>query len=690
MRIEGESETNMTEASAKEPLVLFMPSGKRGRFPVGTPVLEAARKLGVYVESVCGGRATCGRCQIEVQEGNFAKHKIVSSNDHISARGPKEERYDKVRGLPENRRLSCSALIQGDLVIDVPQDTVVNAQVVRKAATDRVIERNAAVQLCYVEVDEPDMHKPLGDLDRLKVMLEKDWGWKDLLVAPHLIPQIQSILRKGNWGVTAAIHRDMDSSRPFIVGLWPGLKNEAYGIACDIGSTTIAMHLVSLLSGRIVGSSGTSNPQIRFGEDLMSRVSYVMMNPDGREAMTKAVREAVNGLIGKVCAEGEVDRHDILDMVFVANPIMHHLFLGIDPTELGQAPFALAVSGALQYWAHELDIDVNRGARLYTLPCIAGHVGADAAGATLSEGPYRQDRMMLLVDVGTNAEIVLGNRSRVVAASSPTGPAFEGAEISSGQRAAPGAIERVRIDPVTLEPRFRVIGVEKWSDEEGFAEQAASVGVTGICGSAIIEVVAEMYLSGIISEDGVVDGAMAQKSPRILQNGRTFSYLLHDGEPRITVTQNDIRAIQLAKSALYAGIKLLMEKQGVDHVDTIRFAGAFGSFIDPKYAMVLGLIPDCDLDEVKAVGNAAGTGALMALLNRDHRREIERTVAHIEKIETALEPNFQQLFVNAMALPNKVDPFPELAKFVTLPERKVLSDDGGGEGGGRRRRRSRE
>ena len=263
-------------------------------------------------------------------------------------------------------------------------------------------------------------------------MLEKDWGWKDLLIAPHLIPEVQKILRKGNWGVTAAIHRDMDSSRPFIIGLWPGLKNEAYGIACDIGSTTIAMHLVSLLSGRIVASSGTSNPQIRFGEDLMSRVSYVMMNPDGREAMTKAVREAVNGLIGKVCAEGHVNRDDILDCVFVGNPIMHHLFLGIDPTELGQAPFALAVSGALQFWAHEIGIDVSRGARLYTLPCIAGHVGADAAGATLAEGPHRQDRMMLLVDVGTNAEIVLGNRDRVVAASSPTGPAFEGAEISVG------------------------------------------------------------------------------------------------------------------------------------------------------------------------------------------------------------------------------------------------------------------
>ncbi|MDO9418728.1 ASKHA domain-containing protein [Pararhizobium sp.] len=667
-----------------------MPSGKRGRFPVGTPVLDAARQLGVYVESVCGGRATCGRCQITVQEGNFAKHKIVSSNDHISPIGPKEQRYASVRDLPDGRRLSCSAHILGDLVIDVPQDTVINAQTIRKAATDRVIERNAAIQLCYVEVDEPDMHKPLGDLDRLKVMLEKDWGWKDLLIAPHLIPQIQGILRKGNWGVTAAIHRDMDSSRPFIVALYPGLKNEAYGIACDIGSTTIAMHLVSLLSGRIVASSGTSNPQIRFGEDLMSRVSYVMMNPDGREAMTKAVREAINVLIGKVCDEGQVDRHDILDMVFVGNPIMHHLFLGIDPTELGQAPFALAVSGALQFWAHEIDIDVNRGARLYMLPCIAGHVGADAAGATLAEGPYRQDKMMLLVDVGTNAEIVLGNRQRVVAASSPTGPAFEGAEISSGQRAAPGAIERVRIDPVTLEPKFRVIGVEKWSDEDGFAEDAASVGVTGICGSAIIEVVAEMYLAGIISEDGVVDGGMAEKSPRILQTGRTFSYLLHDGEQRITVTQNDVRAIQLAKAALYAGIKLLMEKLEIEHVDTIRFAGAFGSFIDPKYAMVLGLIPDCDLSEVKAVGNAAGTGALMALLNRGHRREIEQTVNRIEKIETALEPKFQEHFVYAMALPNKVDTFPKLSAVVTLPERKAPADDGSGDGGGRRRRRSRD
>jgi uncharacterized 2Fe-2S/4Fe-4S cluster protein (DUF4445 family) len=674
----------------KDALVLFMPSGKRGRFPLGMPVLEAARQLGVYVESVCGGRATCGRCQVSVQEGNFAKHKIVSANDHLSPIGPKEQRYAEVRELPDGRRLSCSAQILGDLVIDVPQDTVINAQVVRKDSDGRVIERNAAVHMCYVEVEEPDMHKPLGDLDRLKLAITNDWKYENLDVDFHLIPQVQSILRKGEWKVTAAIYKDEEKGdRPRVIALYPGLKNEAYGIACDIGSTTIAMHLSSLLSGRTVASAGTSNPQIRFGEDLMSRVSYVMMNPDGRQGMTNAVREALNGLIDKVCADGGISRQDILDAVFVGNPIMHHLFLGIDPTELGGAPFALAVSGSVHLKSAEVGLPMNAGTRVYMLPCIAGHVGADAAAATLTEGPHRQDEMMLLVDIGTNAEIVLGNRQRVVAASSPTGPAFEGAEISSGQRAAPGAIERVRIDPVTLEPRYRVIGIEPWSDEPGFAEAAKAIRVTGICGSGIIEVVAEMFLAGIISEDGVIDGALAARSPRILQTGRTYSYLLQDGEPRISVTQNDVRAIQLAKAALYAGVKLLMDKQGIDHVDRIGLAGAFGTFIDPMYAMVLGLIPDCPLDKVKAVGNAAGTGARMALLNRDYRREIEETVSKIEKIETALESKFQEHFVFAMALPNKVDTFPELSKVVTLPERKATGDDGS-EGGGRRRRRNRE
>jgi uncharacterized 2Fe-2S/4Fe-4S cluster protein (DUF4445 family) len=676
--------------SEQDPLVLFMPSGRRGRFPVGTPVLDAARALGVYIESVCGGRGICGRCQIEVQEGQFAKHGITSSNAHLSAFTEMEARYVSKRGeLASQRRLSCSATIQGDLVVDVPQDVQINRQIVRKRAETRVIERDPITQLCYVEVDEPDMAKPLGDTDRLLRVLEHDWHFAAPSIDFDLLPKVQKILREGEWKVTAAVH--LDPGGPRVIALWPGLKNFACGIAVDIGSTTIACHLSSLLSGRTLASAGLPNPQIRFGEDLMSRVSYVMMNPDGREAMTKVVRDAIGVLIGKVCAEAGVEADDILDCVFVGNPIMHHLFLGIDPTELGGAPFALAVARALDFRARDIGLPVNAGARVYTLPCIAGHVGADAAGATLAEGPHRGEEITLLVDVGTNAEIVLGSRDRLLAASSPTGPAFEGAEISCGQRAAPGAIERVRIDPETLEPRIKVIGGDEWSDTPEFERTADDVGVTGICGSGIIEAIGEMFLVGIISEDGVIDGRLAAKSRRIVPHGRTFSYVLRDADParnspEIRVLQTDVRAIQLGKAALYAGAKLLMDKLGIDHVTRIKLAGAFGSYIDPKYAMVIGLIPDCPLDRVAGVGNAAGTGARMALLNKGYRREIEDLVRRIEKIETAIEPRFTEHFVSAMAFPNKTEPFPNLAAAVALPAKRDGAEAGIEEG---RRRRGR-
>ena len=296
-------------------------------------------------------------------------------------------------------------------------------------------------------------------------------------------------------------------------------------------------------------------------------------------------------------------------------------------------------------------------------------VGADAVGVALATRIDESRALRIAVDIGTNGEILLGNRERMLSASSPTGPAFEGAQIVHGMRAAPGAMERVHIDEKTLEPKYKVIGIEGWNtDHHEFKGH-----VKGICGSAIIEVVAEMYLCGIISEDGVIDGSLASRTPRITPSGRTWSYLLRDGKQKITVTQNDVRAVQLAKAALYAGIKLLMEKQGVKSVDTIRLAGAFGSFIDPKYAMVLGLIPDCDLAEVKSVGNAAGTGALMALLSRDLRREIEREVSRIEKIETAVEPRFQAHFIDAMAFPHATAPYPNLAREVQLPARRSVA-----------------
>ena len=639
-------------------LVVFTPSGKRGRFAYGTNLLDAARALGVDLDSVCGGRGICGRCQVRVAEGEFAKHGITSRADHLTPFSEPEADYRHRSGLAEDRRLGCHSRVLDDLVVDVPPESQLHRQVVRKEADAHAIEVDPVVRLHYVEVREPDMADPSGDLERLLEALETDWQLTGLATDPHVLARLQRTLREGRWTATVAVHDGRT-----ITAIWPGFHDRMLGVAFDVGSTTVAGHLCDLASGDVLASAGGMNPQIRFGEDLMSRVSYVMMNPGAEVELTRVVRACVDDLIAELCTDAGEERDAVLALTVVGNPIMHHLFLGLDPTELGGAPFALVTDEAVHRTAAELDLHANAGARVYLLPCIAGHVGADTAGVILSEAPYEQGVVNLIVDVGTNAEIVLGNRDRLLAASSPTGPAFEGAQISGGQRAAPGAIERVRIDRQTLEPRYSAIGTEAWSDEPGFDPSA----VTGICGSGIIEVVAEMFLAGIITTDGVIDGALAARTPRIEAEGRTFSYVLHEGTPRVVITQVDVRAIQLAKAALYAGCRLLMDHLGIDTVDRIRLAGAFGAHIDPIHAMVLGLVPDCDPAHVTSAGNAAGTGARIALLNRRARDEIEAVVRRVEKIETALEPRFQEHFVGAMGIPHTTDPYPRLAKVVDLP-----------------------
>jgi uncharacterized 2Fe-2S/4Fe-4S cluster protein (DUF4445 family) len=657
--------------------IVFTPSGKRGEFDEGVSVLEAARKLGVDLDSVCGGRGICSRCQVEIIEGDFAKHAIYSSRDHATEWNAVEQRYVDKRGpLKPGRRLGCQARLCGDLVVDVPAESQVHRQVVRKRAETHPIDIDPLVRLHYVEVAEPDMHDPSSDFRRLRDALAEQWALGDVRAGLAVLGKLQKALRAGEWKVTVALRGGEE-----IVAIYPGFVERAFGVAFDIGSTTIAAHLCDLESGEVLASQGVMNPQIRFGEDLMSRVSYVMMNPGGEKELTATVREAVDQLIGAAANEAGVEREAIVEVTVAGNPIMHHLFFGLDPTELGGAPFALTIDAGYEARASELGLAVAPGAYVYALPCIAGHVGADAAGVALAEAPYLNDELTLIADVGTNAEILFGNKDGMLACSSPTGPAFEGAQISCGQRAAPGAIERVRIDRETLEPRFKVIGCDLWSNEPGFGEATASLGVTGVCGSGIIEAIAEMFLSGVIGQDGLFDGSLAEKSKRIEAVGRSFAYVLNEGEPRLLIYQTDVRAIQLAKAALYAGAKLLIEKRGAGWPQRVTLVGAFGSHIDTTYAMALGLIPDCDLAHVVNGGNSAGLGARIALLNRAARAEIDEVVRRIEKVETAIEPNFQAEFVAAMAFPHASDAFENLAKAIKLPERKAAE-------GPRRRRRS--
>ena len=646
--VEGEA------ATSHEASVLFTPSGRQGTVPRDITVLDAARQLGVDLDSICGGRGICGRCQVRVGSTKA----IPRDETRLSKPGPTELKYKGRRPLETEHRLGCAARVLGDIVIDVPPESQVHRQVVRKRPEVVDIEVDPVVRLYYVEVAEPGLGDAGSDVKRLMEALEVDWSLAELEITAALLPDLQQGLLDGKSSVTVAVHDGSD-----ITAVWPGFHDRSFGVAFDVGSTTIAGHLCDLLSGEVVASHGEMNPQIRFGEDVMSRVSYAMMNDGGAAELTAAVRGALNSAVGALCDQVDIDRTDVLEVALVGNPIMHHLVLGLDPTPLGSAPFALVTDESVRLGATDIGIEANGGARVYVLPCIAGHVGADAAGAMLSEGPQLGDDIQLLVDVGTNAEIVLGNSTRLLAASSPTGPAFEGAQISSGQRATPGAIERVRIDPKTLEPRIKVVGGSFWSDEEGFEDEIAATPVTGICGSGIIEAIAELFLAGVILSDGTIADLPTE---RVVEDARTFSFRLWD-EPSINVTQADVRAIQLAKAALYAGARLLMDHFGTDTVDQVRLAGAFGNHIDPMHAMVLGMIPDCALDSVSGAGNAAGTGAMMALLSQEARDTVEDLVHNVEKIETATEPRFQEHFVAAIAIPHESAPYPHLGKAIDLP-----------------------
>jgi uncharacterized 2Fe-2S/4Fe-4S cluster protein (DUF4445 family) len=693
-------------------LIIFQPSGRQGHVAAGTTILQAARQLGVDLDSICGGRQTCGKCRVLVEEGSFAKHAITSAGKHATEPQSTEKEYFASHAAVSapNARLACAACVSGDLLLTVPVESQAHRQVIRKGATERPITLDPALRQCYVEVAEHALGERLGDWERLQVALEQEWGLRELRIDLHALRQLGPALHKGAQRVTAVIWQEQE-----VIEVRPGYAEGLYGLAVDVGSTTIAGHLCDLSTGALLATEALMNPQVTYGEDLMSRVSYAMLHADGLHKLQMAVISALNKLAGLAAHAAGLRSRDIHELVLVGNTVMHHIMLGLDPTPLGAAPFTLATHAPLDIKARDLGLKLHHAANVHLLALEAGHVGSDNVGVLLAEAPDQSDELMLVIDVGTNAEILLGNREQVQSCSSPTGPAFEGAQITHGQRAAPGAIERVRIDRHTGEPRFKVIGRDAWSDELSPDEVAA----TGICGSGIIEAVAELFLAGIVRADGRFDGQdegrrtkdesllyaeakdgvggeplsfVLRPSPRIRWNGPKAEYILATAEQtatgrEIVVTQDDIRNIQLAKGALYAGCKLLMRRRGVTQVDKIVLAGAFGSYIDPLRAMVLGLFPDCDPAKVVAVGNAAGDGARIALLNKVRRAESAIAARQVDYVETAIDPHFQEEFVGALHLPHMSDEFPHLAAIGMLPERKKGAEEGDR---ARRRRERRE
>jgi uncharacterized 2Fe-2S/4Fe-4S cluster protein (DUF4445 family) len=632
--------------------VIFQPSGRRGEVPEGKTVLEISRSLGVGIESVCGGKKSCGKCRIRIESGIFDRFEITSLPDHLSPFTEEEGKLIGEKERAEGFRLACAAEIRGDLLIFVPEESRTGRQVVRKEATERIISLNPAVRLFTVTLASPTLNHPLGDYERLVAALSERFGLQQLEIDYPALLGLSGVLRQGNWTVTAAIRMERE-----ILAVFPGQLEETYGLAIDVGSTTVAGYLCGLRTGRIIGTESLMNPQVTYGDDVIARITYVMDHPDGMKKMRGAIIDGLNHLIRTVTGDHGLSPADILEITIVGNTVMHHLFLGIDPRALGISPFTPAVHRSLDVKARDLGLSVHPAANVHILPVEAGFVGADNVGVLIAEEPYRREEMVLIIDVGTNGEMVMGNKKRLLSASCATGPALEGAHIRFGMRAAPGAIERIRIDPETLEVSFKIIGEERWRPEFRIT------GAKGICGSGIIDGVAELYRAGIIDQSG-----------RFRTDLSTPRFRLTDGKPEfviawpeetslggaITISQQDVRSVQLAKGALYAGAKLMMKRLGIAKLDRVVLAGAFGSYIDKTEAMILGMFPDCDLDHVSSIGNAAGDGARIALLNRDKRLEAEEMARRVEYLELTLEKEFQEQFMAAMFIPHMSDAFPHL------------------------------
>jgi uncharacterized 2Fe-2S/4Fe-4S cluster protein (DUF4445 family) len=661
-------------------LVVFQPSGRQGFVLAGQTLLDAAREMGVEIESICGGQQTCGKCKIVADFGHFPKYGITSKEENISSAGGDEIDYwTKRRRDPGAYRLSCAACVLGDLVINVPEESQARKQIVRKSATVRQIEIDPAIRQYFVRVKAAALGNRQGDWERLHEALRNTHHLTDLQIDYLALRELQTVLRQGNWEVTVTVWSDHE-----VIRVQPGYAEGAYGFAVDIGSTTVAGHLVDLRTGQILATEAMMNPQTTYGEDLMSRISYGMMNPDGVDKMHTAIIEALSKLVKRATRAAKLQPEDVTELVLVGNTTMIDLLLGIDPVELGGAPFALATNDSIDVKARDLGIEVHPGANVHILPVEGGHVGADNMAVVIAESPHLAEDIVLVVDIGTNAEILVGNRDHLLSASSPTGPAFEGGEITHGMRASPGAIEKVQIDRETLKPRFRVIGEERWSDEL----PAEEIQAAGICGSGIIDLVAELFAAEIIDAGGKF--VRTNPSPNFRPTQQVGEYVVATADQtstgkEIVITQQDIRAIQFAKSALYTGAKLLMERRGVDKVDRVLLAGGFGAYIDKQRAMMIGLFPDCDLDKVYAVGNSAGDGAVLCLLSRERRQRARELARWIEYVETAIEPNFQARFVDALGLPHGRDEFPHLKGLI--PERPLVRAE---ETEDRRRERRRE
>jgi len=622
---------------------VFEPSGKNVEGRLGN-ILEIAQAAEVEIDAPCGGRETCGKCRVIVRKGT----------ESISAIRDSERRFLSDAEIEAGYRLSCCAYITNAnaLVLEVPPESQLGIQRLLVGGLEPTIPLSVIVRKLSLRVPKAEIKDLRADTERFFGAVNEHLGIATDSIAYEALKALPLALRESEWQITVAV-RDKEA-----IAVEAGsTADRLYGFAVDIGTTKLAGYLVDLNTGRTLGTCSEVNPQVKQGGDVITRITYAMGKPRNLAELHEVLIDAINHMISDVCRKLAMSEHDIYDVVAVGNTVMHHFFFNINPKSVGFSPYTAVVGRSLDVRARDLGLKVNAGAYVHSPPNVAGFVGADAVADIMATEVYKAEELTLLVDIGTNVEIVLGNKNQLQACSTPAGPALEGAEISFGMRAVAGAIETVWIDPKDMTVGFRTIGNQR---------------PKGICGSGIVDAIAEMFKAGIISNSGEIRKEL--QTPRVRIQDRTAEFLIAEKEQTaigkdIVVSQQDIRQIQLAKAAVYTGVLMSMKHLEVklEDIKKVYVAGAFGTYLNSQSARNIGMYHDLPLNRIRYVGNAAGAGA-RALLKSTALREVASKLAKdIRYFHLGNEPDFQKEFLNALYFPHReLERFPSVKRLLRV------------------------
>lgn len=613
--------------------LVFEPDGVKLKFRKGIAILHALKEAGLKIRSECGGRGVCGKCKI-----------IIQGALSFSAVTDAERERLSVFELKSGYRLACSCSAFKNAGIFLPEESRVLTRKLLIEGTERSVKVEPTIRKVYVKIPKPSLNDIRSDVQRLQDSLKDIYRIETTEIDQKLLKKLPKILRNANWKITVTILDEKE-----IISVEPGdTTKKAYGVAIDIGTSKIICYLSDLTNGELIGTGSMENPQVMYGEDVISRIAYASQSDASLKKLQKLVIDGVNTVISEACEKSRLGLQNIYEITVVGNTAMHHIFLGVQPMYLGLAPYVPAINRPINEKARNLSIKANPSANVHVLPIIAGFVGADAVADIISTGIYESNDLSMMVDIGTNTEVVIGDKDGITACSCASGPAFEGAHIKCGMKAVTGAIERLQIDPKNCEVRYQTIGDAK---------------PIGLCGSAIIDAVASLLKCQIIDRNGRLSDLSLTPKQKIINGEKSFIIASkEEGATRdIMITQKDIKEVQLAKAAIYTGCYILMKKKDAEPRDIKKFyvAGAFGNYINLENAKLIGMLPDIPTEFITFVGNAAGAGARMALISKTQRRVAVSISRKVDYVELALDPDFQMEFALATCFPHKdLDRFP--------------------------------